>query len=240
MLTVRSQAGWLRNVHLKANKTPRPHPAGGFTVVELMISMVIMLLVALAMVQISANVFRTNSEAVHMAQLSQELRSVIQLISRDIRRAGYNDDSLAGFLATQDISSGVTMGDLDANDVASCLRIQYEDLDGVARNAVYRLRVVSEIGRVSAHFGADASCDTAADDSGWVDISDPLLSDISTVEFVHQDHLTDIAENLSNGHMIQVGLEQISILVGATLRSNTAVTRSIRNEVQIRNNYLKV
>jgi hypothetical protein len=37
-----------------------------------------------------------------------------------------------------------------------------------------------------------------------------------------------------------VGLEQISILVGATLRSNTAVTRSIRNEVQIRNNYLKV
>jgi Tfp pilus assembly protein PilW len=227
-------------VHLSVNKPLPPPHSGGFTVVELMIAMVIMLIVTLAMVQISANVFRTNSEAVHMAQLSQELRSVIQLISRDIRRAGYNDDSLAGFLATQDISSGITMGAVDANDVANCLQIQYEDLDGVAQNAVYRLRTVSEIGRVSAHFDADASCDTAVDDNGWVDISDPLLSDISAVEFVLQDQLTDIAENLSNGHMIQVGLEQISILIGATLRSNTAVTRSIRNEVQIRNNYLKV
>lgn len=214
--------------------------AKGFTLVELMIAMVIMLVVTLATVQISANVFSTNTEAVHMIQLSQEMRSVIQLISRDIRRAGYNDDSLAGFLATQAINSGVTMGDLDENNVANCLRIQYDDLDGVAKNAVYRLRVVSEVGRVSANFGAAATCDTAITDANWVDISDPILSHISGVEFVLDNNLIDIAENLSNGNTIQVGVEQISVIISATLRSNPTVTRSITNEVQIRNQFLTV
>jgi hypothetical protein len=202
--------------------------------------MVIMLVVALATIQISSSVFRTNTESIHMIQLSQEMRSAIQLISRDIRRSGYNDDSLAGFLSTQAISSGVTMGALDANGVANCLRVQYDDLDGNAKNVVYRLRVISAVGRISAHFGAAASCDTLLTDVGWVDISDPILTHISGLEFVLDNHLTDIAENLSSGNTIQVGVEQISIVIDATLRANNAVTRSITNEVQIRNQYLKV
>ena len=202
--------------------------------------MFIMLMVILGTVQISANVFRTNTESIHMVQLSQEMRSSIQLISRDIRRAGYNDDSLSGFLSTQAIDSGVTMGALDENDVANCLRVEYEDLDGNAKNAVYRLRVISSIGRVSAHFGADADCDTSTTDTDWVDISDPILTHISALEFVRDNQLTDIAENLSNGNTIQVGLEQVRIIISATLRSNDTVNRSIINEVQIRNQYLRV
>lgn len=227
-------------MHISANKPLYPDSTRGFSLIELMIAMVITLVVAVATVQISANVFRTNTESIHMIQLSQEMRSAIQLISRDIRRSGYNDDSLAGFLSTQAISSGVTMGALDANGVASCLRVQYDDLDGNAKNVVYRLRVISAVGRISAHFGAAASCDTLLTDVGWVDISDPILTHISGLEFVLDNHLTDIAENLSNGNTIQVGVEQISIVIDATLRANNAVTRSITNEVQIRNQYLEV
>ena len=217
-----------------------PELVRGFTLVELMISMVIMLIVAVVTVQISSNVFRSNTQSIHMIQLSQEMRSAIQLISRDIRRSGYNDDSLASFLATEAISSGVTMGDLDANNIANCLQVQYDDLDGNARNVVYRLRVLVETGRVSAHFDSNATCDTLTTDSGWIDISDPLLSHISGLEFVLNDQLTDIAENMNNGNTIQVGVEQINITISATLRSNEEVTRSITNEVQIRNQYLRV
>ena len=208
--------------------------------VELMIAMVIMLIVTLTTVKIAASVSRTNTESVHMIQLSQEMRSAIQLISRDIRRAGYNDDSLANFLSTTAISSGITMGDIDANNVATCLQVQYDDIDGNAKNVVYRLRVVSSVGRISAHFGAAVTCDTSISDTAWVDISDPILTDISGLEFVLDNSLTDIAENVSTGNTIQIGIEQISITINATLKANETVNRSITNEVQIRNQYLRV
>ena len=217
-----------------------PGSGKGFTLVELMIAMTIMLVVSVVAIQTSVNVFRSNTESIHMVQLSQEMRSAIQLISRDIRRAGYNDDALASYLSTQAISSGVAIGDRDVNNIANCLQVQYDDLDGNAKNVVYRLRVISSVGRISAHFDADATCDTSIADNAWVDISDPVLSHISALEFVLDDHLVNIAENASTGNTIQVGVEKINIIISATLRSNAAVNRSITNEVQIRNQYLRV
>ena len=214
--------------------------ARGFTLIELMIAMVIMLVFTMVTVEISANVFNSNTRSIQMIQLSNEMRSAIQVISRDIRRAGYNDDALAGLMATQAINSGVTMGAPDVNGIANCLRVQYDDLEGDQQQVVYRLRVVNLVGRVSAHYEADASCDTALDDDDWVDISDPLLTHVSALEFGLSSHLTDISENTSNGNMIRVGVEQISITISATLRNDATVVRSISNEVQIRNQYLTV
>ena len=217
-----------------------PGSGRGFTLVELMIAMTIMLIVSMVTIQTSANVFRSNTQSIHMIQLSQEMRSGIQLISRDIRRAGYNNDALASYLTTQAISSGVPMGDLDVNNIANCLQVQYDDLEGNAKNVVYRLRVISNVGRISAHFDANATCDTSITDNDWVDISDPVLSHITALEFVLDDHLINIAKNVNTGNTIQVGIEKINIIISATLRSNTAVNRSITNEVQIRNQYLRV
>jgi prepilin-type N-terminal cleavage/methylation domain-containing protein len=227
-------------MYLNPIKQSSTDSASGFTLVELMIAMVIMLIVAMITVKIEASVFRTNTEAIHMIQLSQEMRSAIQLMARDIRRSGYNDDSLANYLSTQAISSGLTMGPSDANNVATCLQVRYDDLDGSPNNVVYRLRVISSVGRVSAHFGAGATCNTSVTDAAWVDISDPILTHILSLEFVHDNHLTDIAENLDSGNTIQVGVEQISITINARLRINTTVTRTISNEVQVRNQYLRI
>ena len=244
MHTDRPRAHWFTNMHINIRKPLPPCPARGFTLVELMIALTIMLIVSLATVKISAGVFRTNTQSIHMTQLSQEMRTAIQIISRDIRRSGYKADALAGFLTTLAISSGVTMGQLDADGVAGCLQIQYDDISEkdklIFANVVYRLRVVSSVGRVSAHFDADADCDTSINDAGWVDISDPLMTHITALRFILDDSLTDIAENLSNGNTIQVGLEQVSITIIATLRSNQAISRSITNEVQMRNHYLRI
>ena len=240
MYAFRPQDGWLRNVHIDVSKSVSPGSGRGFTLVELLIAMTIMLIVSMLTVQISANVFRTNSESIQMIQLSQEMRSAIQLISRDIRRAGYNDDSLASYLTTQAISSSVTMGERDDSNTAQCLQVQYDDLDGNAKNVVYRLRVVSDGGRISAHFSPSATCDTSIADNAWVDISDPILSHISALEFVLDNHLINIAKNANTGNTIQLGVEKISINISATLRNKETVNRSITNEVQIRNKYLNV
>ncbi|MFT5139803.1 MAG: prepilin peptidase dependent protein B [Lysobacterales bacterium] len=214
--------------------------ARGFTLIELMMALLILMFVSIVTVYLAANVFQTNVMSINMIQLSQEMRSSMQLIARDIRRSGYNDDALAGFLTTAAIDSGITMGTLDANNQANCLQVRYEDLDGDQKNAVYRLRVLSGVGRISANFGSSASCSTSIAGNGWADISDPQLTNIYALQFVHQDQLTDIAENLSAGTTVQVGLEQVSIVISANLRSDPTVDRSITNSVQLRNQYLRV
>ena len=72
-----------------------------------------------------------------------------------------------------------------------------------------------------------------------MDISDPIETHVLALEFVMDGHLTDIAKK-STGNTIQVGVEQISITINARLRSNTTVSRSITNEVQLRNQYVGV
>ena len=240
MQSCRAQTRRLRDVYIGPGKPLVPGIVGGFSVIELMVAMVITLVVTLITISIAASVFQANTQSIYMIQLTQEMRSAIQLISRDIRRSGYNDDSLASFLATEAIGSGVTMGSLDADNIANCLQVQYDDLNGNAINVVYRLRVISSVGRVSAHFDANATCDTSLVDDNWVDVSDPLLTHVSALEFVLSEQLTDIAENLTSGNVIQVGVEGISIVISANLRANDTVSRSIINAVQVRNQYLTV
>lgn len=220
---------------------PAQHrPATGFTIVELLVAMALALVIAVITTSFAGNVFKSNTQSIYMVQLSQEMRSAIQLISRDIRRSGYADDALARYLSTQAIDSGVTLGQLDANGVAGCLQVSYETLAGAPVNAVYRLRTISGVGRVAAHFGTTASCATEVTDLGWSDITDPFLADVSALEFQRSASQTDIAENPDTGNVIQVGVEAISIRISASLHSDDTVNRTITNRMQLRNQYLTI
>lgn len=232
-------------MYLRTAQASRPGLSRGFTLIELMIALTIMLVVSLVTVQLSANVFGTNAQLIHMTQLTSEMRSAVHIISRDIRRAGYDSDALAGFLTTEAVSSGVTMGsDLDGTDdeyIAECVLVTYDDINtGDEVSVVYRLRTIGGIGRVSVNYDAGASCVTAVTDNGWVDMSDPLLINVTELQFIHNEDLTDIAENLDNGNMIQIGLEQVGITITATLTGRTTVVRSISNQVQIRNQLIRI
>lgn len=226
-------------MHLNPARPCAVRAAAGFTITELMVAMTVTLFVGLAVTSAQVSSLRTNSASINMTQLTQELRSAMQLIARDVRRAGYEDDALSRYLTTQAITSGVTLGTL-VNGQADCLRVRYEDLDGNSRNVVYRRRVVGNVGRVSAHFAASATCATALTDAAWVDVSDPLVTQVSTLQFVLNSKLTDIAKNAGTGNVIQVGLDHISIVIGANLAANTSVSRTLVNEVQVRNLNLKI
>lgn len=221
-------------------RTQLKNRVAGFTIIELLIALFVTMVISLITAKFAVNVFRSNTESVLMIQLSQEMRSAIQLISRDIRRSGYEDDALARYLATQEVVSGVSLGPIDANGGADCVQLTYEDLGGTDVSAVYRRRVIADVGRVAANFQAGANCDTPLDDAGWVDVTDPLLTDVQALEFRHFDSLTDIAENSGTGNVIQVGVESIYISISAELASNDSIARTITNRVQLRNQFLKV
>ena len=74
-------------------RIPRRHR--GFSLVELMVAVVAGLIVSGAIVTFMMSSFRSNAQYVQSTRLTQELRNTLDLLVRDLQRAGYDDDSLA-------------------------------------------------------------------------------------------------------------------------------------------------
>ena len=64
----------------------------GFSLVELMISLAIGLIVVSAVLAFTLSSLTANSEYVQSTRLSQELRNSMDFISRELRRAGYDEN----------------------------------------------------------------------------------------------------------------------------------------------------
>jgi prepilin-type N-terminal cleavage/methylation domain-containing protein len=68
----------------------------GFTLTELMIALAAGLVVSTAAVAFLFSSMKSNGEYVLSTRLTQELRNTLDLVSRDLRRAGYDELSMSG------------------------------------------------------------------------------------------------------------------------------------------------
>ena len=73
----------------------RARPAPGFSLVEMMVALVAGLIVSAAVIAFLLSSMKSNGEFVRSTRLTQELRNTLDLVTRDLGRAGYNDDALA-------------------------------------------------------------------------------------------------------------------------------------------------
>lgn len=89
----------------------------GFTLIELMIAMIISLIVVGATITMFVMILKSNSDNLKMIRLTQEMRSVMSLISRDIRRTGYWDG---------DVSVNPYLANWPANDNLGTLPLAYD------------------------------------------------------------------------------------------------------------------
>ncbi|HET6602740.1 MAG TPA: prepilin-type N-terminal cleavage/methylation domain-containing protein, partial [Xanthomonadaceae bacterium] len=67
---------------------------GGFSIVEAMVALVAGLIVIGAVLAFTVATVQSNTENVQATRLAQELRALMNLVARDVRRAGYDDLSL--------------------------------------------------------------------------------------------------------------------------------------------------
>ncbi len=72
----------------------------GFSLVELMISMVLGLLVVAMMISLYTTSVVNNSKIISLGKLNLEVKSLVELMSRDIRRAGYWADATSAALSS--------------------------------------------------------------------------------------------------------------------------------------------
>lgn len=78
----------------------------GFSLVELMVALVAGLIVSAAVIAFLLSSMRSNGEFVQSTRLTQELRNTLDLVTRDLSRAGYNDSALvlAGLSTTSEFA----------------------------------------------------------------------------------------------------------------------------------------
>ncbi|WP_108652183.1 prepilin-type N-terminal cleavage/methylation domain-containing protein [Dongshaea marina] len=110
----------------------------GFSLVEMMISMVAGTLVLGAVIGLYTSIMNASHISVRMTRLNQELMAVVNLIARDLQRAGYFAGSANNFKRTDTNSDGV----IDNSDVSAAINtdfvfkpaIDLQALDSVAPN----------------------------------------------------------------------------------------------------------
>jgi len=241
----------MRNRNVPRISSPRR--AAGFSLVELMVALVAGLIVSAALVAFTMSSFRSNGEYVLSTRLTQELRNSLDLVMRDLRRAGYDQGAMD--LLASDTGSPFAAMHVEAECVIYAYDRESPDgsgfIDGVVdvdNGEVRALRRVEvdyadqeDVGVIEYAVSADGerpACDgdgadydqfppQCNDDSTWCPLSDPSILNIT--EFALADNRTIVGTAPT-----QVVLRDIGVQISGQLANSTEFTRTVKSSVRVR------
>jgi prepilin-type N-terminal cleavage/methylation domain-containing protein len=211
--------------------------AGGFSLVELMVAMAAGLIIIGAATMFAVSTMRSYSENILSSRLTQELRTGMNLVVRELRRSGHDSTSVSRVLTTSS-ASGFT--DLDPHDDRDadegCVTYEY-DRDGDRESRGFRL-----VDGVLQFKTADAAFD-CDDDDGWADISDPEVVNITAFQptmveskFCAQvaEHDTDDDGDTDTYDMAEGSVKTISLCMKGEMVSRDDIVRYVSDSVRVR------
>lgn len=196
----------------------------GFTLIELMISIVIGLIILAAVMGMFVTMIKSDSDNLKSIRLNQELRAAMSLIARDIRRAGANRNAVVNSSTSPptnpfSVAGGtrLTIADNKEGTANSCVTYSYDAND--TSNELYGYRHNSTDGKVEARANG-AGCDA----NGWLTVTDEKLVNITTLTFAD----TTVTE-------AGINIRQITVTLSGQLRRDNTVTRTLTETVKVRN-----
>jgi prepilin-type N-terminal cleavage/methylation domain-containing protein len=219
----------------------------GFSLVELMVAMVAGLIVSAAALSFFFSSLKSNGEYVQSTRLTQELRNTMSLLTRDLRRAGYNDNymDLLASASTSPLSKIYISGECilytydRANGTAGVLDQSAGEIRGIRRVTVANFqgsgKTIGVIELATSDATAHPDCTgtkasytsfppVRSSASGWAALSDPSILNITALTF------TDLRTNASSN----LNLREIGVAMSGQLASSTNFTRSISTTVRVR------
>jgi len=174
----------------------------GFTLIELMISMMLGLIVIGGALSIYISTIKSSGDIVKSARLNYNLDSVMQLMVNDIRRAGYWGLAISGSNAVNDVAGGtlgnpftvgtanIQIAEMGGESAGSCILYTYdgENSDGALddgsvigkKGEYYGFRLNN--GRIDIRYqatGVAKTCDAAS----WEVITNENLIEITSLQF---------------------------------------------------------
>ncbi len=219
---------------------------GGFSLLESVVSLSISLVVTAAMVALMANSLGNTSRIVSMTKLSDDLRSTMQMLTRDVRRASYNAGAFRCYANEDCFSDGtvVMAADIVINDDENCFTFQLDrGHDGDSTDDAaggFRLSMDGDVGALEMWTGdgdSEADCDAEAGGS-WVVVTNPATMNIT--DFNVDDALSyiQVITDDGAGNTISQRVRKIRFRVDAQLVAAPNVTRRMEDVISIRNDFL--
>jgi len=150
----------------------------GFSLMEVLIASSLSLVVTATMIALMSSSLDSTARIIKMTKLTDELRSAMLMMSRDVRRSNYTANSINCFANPDCLSDGSisSPGDVVISDSNDCFVFRMDrDQDGDAtENAPggFRRALSGGVGVIQMWVG-DSAPDCAATDANWALVTDP-------------------------------------------------------------------
>jgi type IV pilus assembly protein PilW len=206
-----------------------PRRQRGLTVLELLVAGVISLIASAGMVIVMANTLGTGTQTIQMSRLTQEMRTAMQIMSRELRRANYHSGFMACYGNTGCLQSPTTenpnglgidgkIGPIQIEDsnvgTDDCLIFYYQrpqmTLAASPVAAFRRTTVANSSGNVVGKIQMTVSGTSDPDctmSGGWIDITDPDIADIMTFNVTDAESVTEVINTNNDTQQVErIGL----------------------------------
>jgi len=232
-------------MNIKFNKPINKHyRQRGASLMEVLIAMSVSLVVTAAMVALMANSLGTTGRIIKMTKLSDDMRTTMQMMSRDVRRTSYNSNSMYCY-ANRDCGSdgaATLAADITINGTNDCFTFLTDrDHDGDStENAAGGFRRVTTlgVGVIEMWTGDEApDCDVDAGTDSWVQVTNPENMDIFA--FTVDDDLSYALEIFNDGTTsLSQRVRKIRMNMRGRLVVDNTIIRRIEDVIAVRNDLL--
>ncbi|MFP2768802.1 PilW family protein [Oceanisphaera sp. KMM 10153] len=209
----------------------------GFSVVEMLVSLVAGLLVVVGATSLFTSVMVSGNTTLMLSRLNQDVQSITDIMVRDIQRAGYHPSAAQGMDGDASAASAAravlfsTTNDLYASSGASapdCIRIKYWDPDSASGAGsvvrVYGYDAANKALKVSTSYTVPGS---SALGSGDCSGGSKLISE----KEVLIDSLNFALASGASG----TGMRAIDLAISASHANRQALSMSLQRQVKLRN-----
>lgn len=223
----------------------------GLGLVELLIASAIGLFLLAGLTDFLGRSLTQSGRNFQDARLTQDLNVAMELMTRDLRRAGYSGAAQGATSAStavinpfmQAVGTGTSHGGINISQ-ASCILYSYDlsttapDIGVLnpAENLGFRLRA----GAVEAGSNV-TTCELSAI-AGWQQVTDPSLSTITALSFQFLDRTDNVAGtpfDSASGPNWVVCTRLIRVTLTGQLLNTPAVTRTLTQTVRVRNDWYR-
>lgn len=231
----------------------------GVTLIEMLVAGVISLVAVAGMLLVMATTLGATTQTIEMTRLTQEMRTAMQIMTRELRRANYHPDfiscygntSCLGILGLDARIQNITIADnsvaTGANDcfwfwydrpqicpTSSCTVAELAAAqDAVTAETVagFRRSTTAGVGSIqmTTRRTAGASCSEAFDHLDWVDITDPNIIDVLEFTVTNSDALFPTITETINAAGDTQSVEKIGLTLTAKLTGDNSVATWIKN-----------
>lgn len=205
----------------------------GLTLIELLVALAISLIVSTAMVLMMANTVGASTQTIQMTRLTQEMRTGMQLITRDLRRANYHSYSASCF-SNINCSPDATKITAIVPTTPNCFQF-WLDREGDGDLDVGMFQNFNRGGvNVLQMTGADDASNTCGTDWGvGLDITDADIVNVSAFTINNDDSDCSNISPTDSQIVSKVRLTMTAELQNT--RSGNPISKTIADTIYVRN-----